>query len=211
MILVKRLALWLSITVSRNYILIPISLCHTSIRVFWSDNLLPKSLALTPTAYFPTQLKQTLAALNHLTNNGVRSENIQIAGESAGGALILQLLSHMLHPLSNVPGFPDHMKLGRACIMSPWVSLTGNIGSHFENTDSDVLPAETWAYLGEQTLPSLSDVSGPFLQAIDASDDWFTGAEKRVKRLLLTVGEKECLRDDVLRESRRKFLAMAPF
>ncbi|KAF9555947.1 alpha/beta-hydrolase [Agrocybe pediades] len=159
--------------------------------------------SLTPTAYFPTQLKQTILALNHLLSLGVRPENIQVAGESAGGALVLQLLSHILHPVPDLPLLPKGIKLGGACIMSPWVSLTGNTGSHLENSDSDVLPAKTWAYLGEHTLPALSDASRPYLQAIDAPEGWFKGVDRHVRRVLVTVGERECLRDDVLKVARK--------
>ncbi|PPQ66705.1 hypothetical protein CVT26_009565 [Gymnopilus dilepis] len=168
--------------------------------------------SLVPTAYFPTQLKQLVHALQYLHNNlGVPYEQIHIAGESAGGALTLQLLSHILHPLEDVPtlelrganGSPS--KLGGALIMSPWVSITGDTGSHKENSDTDVLPAYSWKYLGEQTLLPLSQEPDsnygtikPYVEALKAPEGWFNGVDGVLKRVLVTVGEKECLRDDVV-------------
>lgn len=162
--------------------------------------------------YFPTQLKQLIHALHHLNKTlGIPLEHIQVVGESAGGALILQLLSHALHPLEGVPSLEMQSsngttsKLGGACIMSPWVSLTGDTGSHMENSDSDVLPTRSWKYLGEQTLLPLSletdseyEKIKPYLEALKSPGAWFDGIDKVVKRIMVTVGEKECLRDDVL-------------
>ncbi|KAF9525447.1 Alpha/Beta hydrolase protein [Crepidotus variabilis] len=166
--------------------------------------LVTLNYSLVPTAYFPTQLKQTILALNHLRSSGIKPENIHIAGESAGGALILQLLSYILHPLSDkfIPSlnFQRGDRFGSFCIMSPWVSLNGKTGSHLANSDSDVLPASTWAYLGDQNRPSLnsSKEASYFMEALNVPDEWFSGTFGVVDRILISVGEKECLRDDVL-------------
>lgn len=87
--------------------------------------------------------------------------------------------------------------------MSPWVSLIANTGSHATNSDSDVLPASAWAYLGQHSLPSVSPTSQPYLEALKAPDGWFKGIDGSVKRIRLTVGENECLRDDVLAVARK--------
>jgi len=171
--------------------------------------LVALNYSLIPTAYFPTQLKQTVLAIQHLISCGTTPDNIHIVGESAGGALILQLLSHILHPVSG-DGVPqltlgDGAKLGSGCIMSPWVSLNGKTGSHLANSDSDVLPASTWAYLGEQSSRSLSNSATirPYLEALSTPEGWFSGIDGIVKRVMVTVGENECLRDDVLEVARK--------
>ncbi|KAH9475180.1 Putative steryl acetyl hydrolase mug81 [Psilocybe cubensis] len=159
--------------------------------------------SLIPTAYFPTQLKQTVIAVQHLISKGVKPENIQMAGESAGGALILQLFSHILHPVPGVPLLPKGIQFASACIMSPWVTLTADSGSHAANSDKDVLPASAWAYLGQQSLPSVSSTTQAYLEALKAPEGWFEGIDCSVQRILITVGENECLRDDVLEVARK--------
>ncbi|PPQ85783.1 hypothetical protein CVT25_002845 [Psilocybe cyanescens] len=50
------------------------------------------------------------------------------------------------------------------------VSIIGDTGSHIANSVGDVLPAYTWACLGHQSLPSVSQISQPYLEALKASD-----------------------------------------
>ena len=154
-----------------------------------------------------------MLAIQHLTSTGIRPENIHIVGESAGGAIILQLLSHILHPLPDYScpqlTLEESQKLGSACIMSPWVSLNGKTGSHLTNSDHDVLPASTWAYLGEQSLPSFySESSRPYMEALNVPENWFSKIGDIVGGVMITVGENECLRDDVL-EVAKKFEAVS--
>ncbi|KAJ7671751.1 hypothetical protein B0H17DRAFT_194330 [Mycena rosella] len=54
-------------------------------------------------ANFPTPLDQARLALEFLIAAGVKPANLQITGDSAGGKLVLQLFSQMLHPRSDVP------------------------------------------------------------------------------------------------------------
>ena len=155
--------------------------------------------ALMPTAHFPTQLSQLVLAVEHLIAKGIKPQNITLVGESAGGALILQLVSHILHPYPGVPILPKSIRFNGACIMCPWVALEGNTGSFAENDKSDSLPAATWAYLGEQTLSKMTPDQCPYLEASMAPEGWFEGANSIFPEVLFTVGEKECLRDDVVK------------
>ncbi|KAJ3513165.1 hypothetical protein NLJ89_g3105 [Agrocybe chaxingu] len=178
-------------------------------KVLFSNDKFPTKgqLALIPEAYFPTQLTQLVRAIHHLFQQGIHPSNIHFAGESAGGALVLQLLSHILHPVPNVP--PIAAKFGSACIMSPWVSVDGKTGSHLLNSNNDVLPAYTWAYLGEQSAPSFevpglgAEGARPYLEALNAPEDWWYGLSGVVKRVFVSVGEYECLRDDVVEVARK--------
>lgn len=54
---------------------------------------------LAPSAQFPTQLGQAAAGLRHLLEtHGIRPSQLVVGGDSAGGNLTMQLLSHLLHP-----------------------------------------------------------------------------------------------------------------
>ncbi|KAJ2936844.1 hypothetical protein H1R20_g269, partial [Candolleomyces eurysporus] len=161
--------------------------------------------ALIPDGNFPNQLKQIVIAIQHLISQGTKPENIHIAGESAGGGLVLQLLSHLLHPVPDslsVPSLtlPQGSKFGSMCIMSPIVSLKTKAASHQENTDKDVLPSWSWGELFEYASPFLktSDAAGPYAEAWSAPEGWFSGADSVVKRVFISVGEYECMRDDVV-------------
>ncbi|KAF5378217.1 hypothetical protein D9757_009173 [Collybiopsis confluens] len=65
------------------------------------------SYSLIPVSDFPTPLRQTCQALNHLlTVEKVKPSNLQLVGDSAGGNLVSQVLSTMLHPLFSPPIIP---------------------------------------------------------------------------------------------------------
>lgn len=59
--------------------------------------------ALVPDASFPTQLMQTVLAIQHLIESGVKPENIQLMTDSAGGNPVHQVISHIIHPVGGVP------------------------------------------------------------------------------------------------------------
>ncbi|PPR01723.1 hypothetical protein CVT24_001599 [Panaeolus cyanescens] len=148
--------------------------------------LVALSYPLIPDGDFPSQLKQIMVALQYLISNGTKAENIHIAGESAGGGLVLQLLSHLLHPVQDAD--------------LPSVSLSTTAASHKANSDLDVLPDWSWGELFEYSAPFLkaSNSSSPYVEALTAPEGWFSDAETVVERIFMSVGEYECMRDDVL-------------
>jgi len=160
--------------------------------------------SLVPTAPFPAPLHQAVLAVQHFLDQGVRPENIHLAGESAGGGLVLQVLSHLLHPLPGraVPALalPPGARFGSMCIMSPIAKLDTAAGSYAENSDLDVLPEHSWAefyeFVGAFVKPEESGV--PYVEAARAPERWFADADKVVRRVWLSTGEYECLRDDNL-------------
>ncbi|KAH9476808.1 Acetyl-hydrolase [Psilocybe cubensis] len=157
---------------------------------------------LIPEAEFPTPLKQTVAAIHHLLSNGVLAGNIQIAGDSAGANLVLQLILHMLHPLEDVPSVPAETKFCGAYLMSPWLYLRVRKGvkSYSENEKWDVIaPTSKFTEFGDRVLAGLSDDAIlPYIDAASAPPGWYSNAESIVDRVLITGGGKECIRDDIV-------------
>lgn len=151
---------------------------------------------LYPEASFPTQLLQAINGLSHLLSLGIKPEDIHLVGESAGGGLVTQVLSHFLHPYQNIPPISLSGPLGGAFLMSPWVSLTTEAPSYVSNSDSDVLPGYSWAYFGSNILANLPEAGKPYVEAIKAPTGWWTGLDKLVKKITIYTGEAECLRDD---------------
>lgn len=153
-------------------------------------------IALYPSASFPMQLLQAASGLSYLLSHGIKPEDIHLIGDSAGAALVLQVLSHILHPHPDVPQISLLGALGGAFLMSPWVSLTTDAPSFTANSASDVLPGESWAYLASGILKDLPQGSTPYLEAVKAPKDWWNGIDKVVNKVTIYTGAMECLRDD---------------
>ncbi|KXN92873.1 hypothetical protein AN958_07082, partial [Leucoagaricus sp. SymC.cos] len=154
------------------------------------------SYSLYPSASFPTQLLQAASGLSHLLSLGIKSEDIHLAGESAGGGLVLQLLSHLLHPYEGVPRVSLSEPLGGGFLMSPWVCLTTETASFVSNSNGDVLPESSWAYLTSDILQKLPEVGRPYVETLKAPSAWWDGINKIAKKITVYTGEAECLRDD---------------
>ncbi|KAG6901553.1 hypothetical protein C0995_010610 [Termitomyces sp. Mi166 len=159
------------------------------------------SYSIIPTARFPMQLVQAAEALQHVIASGCNPQNIHIVGDSAGGNLALALLSHMLHPVENVPPIALTSRIGGVFLMSPWVSLTGDTGSHFANDSLDIVGVKTLAYCGRKVLEDVPDSLHVYLETSKVPDTWFKGVDKLVRRILITAGGVECLRDDIIQVS----------
>ncbi|KAJ7619279.1 Alpha/Beta hydrolase protein [Roridomyces roridus] len=156
---------------------------------------------IVPTANFPTQLKQLCRALEFLLDAGVKPENLQLTGDSAGGNLILQLVSQILHPLPNVPLVPTlSAPLRGILLISPWTNLTADSPSHSQNGSFDSVGPTTLSDWGSRTKDAMTDPEreAPFVEAVRAPEGWFAGIDKLVERVLVTAGGVESLRDDVV-------------
>ncbi|KAF9467699.1 Alpha/Beta hydrolase protein [Collybia nuda] len=153
---------------------------------------------LVPSAAFPTQLRQAVRALDYLISTGVRPENIQITGDSAGANLALQFMSHLLHPLNGIPKIRLSSPIRGAYLMSPWVSLSGEGGSLVSENDNDVVGTKCLAAWGRQVLAGIPDSQRPYIEAIKASKPWFSNLKTVVDRVLITAGDAECLRDEIV-------------
>ncbi|KAG6883608.1 hypothetical protein C0993_005183 [Termitomyces sp. T159_Od127] len=161
------------------------------------------SPAIIPTAQFPTQFVQAIEALQHVIMSGCNPEDIYIVGDSAGGNLALALLSHMLHPVESLPPISLTSRIGGVFLMSPWVSLTGDTGSHLINDSLDIVGAKTFAYCGRKVLEDVPDSLRVYLEMSKVPDTWFKGIDKLVNRILVTAGGVECLRDDIIQVSHK--------
>ncbi|KAF5336271.1 hypothetical protein D9758_016055 [Tetrapyrgos nigripes] len=159
---------------------------------------------------FPTQLLQIISAIGHLFSVGVKPTNLTLIGDSAGANLILQLLSHTLHPIPDLPPSPLCVDgtgpLQGIYLMSPWVGLNEATPSHFRNDCYDILASKSLLYWGSAYLTNVSRSLHHYAKVCCAPKDWFVGIDKVVDRVLITVGGDEVLLDDAvdLKESLEK-------
>ncbi|KAF8423585.1 Alpha/Beta hydrolase protein [Tirmania nivea] len=102
---------------------------HLRMAGFKNPSIFALEYTLVPEAVYPTQLKEALAGFQHLLSVVNRSR-ICVAGDSAGGTLVLGLLLHMAISEIESPLF--------ATVFSPWTVLV----SDKRNTASDYLDSE---------------------------------------------------------------------
>ncbi|KAF7321034.1 Abhydrolase-3 domain-containing protein [Mycena chlorophos] len=153
---------------------------------------------LAPYATFPTQLDQARLALDFLFKAGVQPSSLQLVGDSAGGHLILQLLSHTLHPLPSIPAITLQSPIAGAYLISPWTSLSATSNSHKENDGKDFLSLPTIKAWGAEILKGFPPEHAAFAEAVRAPADWFVGSESVFQRVLISAGGAEVLRDDIV-------------
>ena len=112
-------------------------------------------IALIPEYPFPTQLRQAIAAVQHLLDKGISPSNIIIVGDSAGGNLALQLASLLLHPHPSLPlpprpdlqgadasppSFESQQPFRGLLLISPGVRFSTDAPSYVRNSAWDLIP-----------------------------------------------------------------------
>lgn len=117
---------------------------------------------------------------------------ILLAGDSAGGNLLLALLSHILHPHPQVDSIKFDGRFSSVALLSPWITFnTVKTPSMRLNRYKDVLALSIiteWASLFAGNAPL-----DAYLQPHEAPEDWFRGLP--VKNLLLMAGADEVFVD----------------
>ncbi|GLB44455.1 putative alpha beta hydrolase fold protein [Lyophyllum shimeji] len=159
--------------------------------------------SIVPTASFPQQLIQAVKAIQHVIDSGCSPQNIQIVGDSAGANLALAFLSHMIHPVKGIQQVSLPSRIRGVYLMSPWVSLTGDTGSHAANDHTDVVGAATFAECGRNVFENVPESLRVYLEARKAPEAWFKGVDGIVDRILVTAGGAECLRDNIVKVANR--------
>ncbi|EAU87388.2 hypothetical protein CC1G_02147 [Coprinopsis cinerea okayama7 len=151
-----------------------------------------------PEAGFPTQLRQICGAIDHLLQSGTRPDNIHIVADSAGGNLVLQFFSQLLHPLenANVEPIPALRKpFGSVYLLSPWTNL--QIAEQRGQKSADVINTKVlkvWAKSYIDTIPKGQEHYASFLTP--GKEDWFTGLGQFCNRIMVSFGGDECIKDD---------------
>ncbi len=146
---------------------------------------------LAPEAPFPAAIDDTLSAYAYLLEQGYCGENIALAGESAGGGLVLSLVQRLRELAMPLPG-------ALVC-MSAWTNLSCSFESCFTHINSDpVLSPETLILAG-QMYAGRESVIHPLISPAFAD---FTGFPPA----LFQAGSLELLVDDS-RQCYRKMCA----
>lgn len=168
--------------------------------LFWTTSDI--DIAIYPDGPFPAVLSEIVKAVNYLLSSGVEPQNLYIAGDSAGGNAVLQLVSHILHPgfVKSVPPLNLSASLAGVILISPWVVLSTDAPSYAENKDNDAVSPDALGRWGAAVIRQTPEEEYlPFLEPGTAGNGWFNGINTIIERVFVTAGQKECMRDDITR------------
>ncbi|KAK3997874.1 Alpha/Beta hydrolase protein [Cladorrhinum sp. PSN332] len=164
---------------------------------------------LVPHGKYPTQLTQAADGLAHLLASGIKPENLIIGGDSAGGNLATQLLSHLLHPHPEAKKIALEGPLAGAFLVSPWVSARTDWPSFKRNGGIDMLSKATMESGVRRLIEGVESYSlevkdgkawcFPADFENDIAEGWFKGLEGVVKHVYVTAGEEEVFLDQSVR------------
>ncbi|KAJ5364957.1 uncharacterized protein N7496_010670 [Penicillium cataractarum] len=156
------------------------------------------SYSLAPHAQYPTQLVEGLDVLRFLIEEeGKLASNIVIGGDSAGGNLVLGILSHISHPHPRISGgfVPDEPFAG-ALMLCPWVTFDQRWPSVERNRMKDSIPLLPNSIHAKYFLGNMP--SDWYNEPLKAPLEWWMDLSAR--RLLLLTGE-----DDIMVDSHQAF------
>lgn len=120
-----------------------------------------------------------------------------LAGDSAGGNLVLALLSHLLHPhpSSSIPRLTLSSPLAGALMISPWGRFDTSLPGFKRNYASDMLVAvaeDQWAHAFLGSAPS-----DHYTEPATAPPEWWKGLDAVVKDVYFWAGGGEVLIDGI--------------
>lgn len=177
--------------------------------------ILMLAYTLTPEAVYPTQLREATIVLDHLINRAGRSpSHILLGGDSAGGNLVLALLSHLQHPHADV--FPVKLDgpLSGIYLNSPWVGFCTNDPSYSSNAHLDILSPvaiRRWVamFLNQADTSNPEADPGPisgdaWTEACLNPASWWKNIDQVVSHVFIWQGSAEMLIDSI-REFDRNF------
>ncbi|OKL61993.1 hypothetical protein UA08_02543 [Talaromyces atroroseus] len=147
---------------------------------------------LAPKAVYPTQFRQSVTAVRYILEKTDRkASNVYLGGDSAGGNLVLAVLSHIAHPHPEIEPLKlaAGEEIGGATLLSPWSSLETTFPPLETEPLGDLIHpgcARPWAgsYLADRERDNYTD---PRLAPIG----WWHDVP--IKHVLVTAGGYELL------------------
>ncbi|OAG07464.1 alpha/beta-hydrolase [Paraphaeosphaeria sporulosa] len=170
--------------------------------------VLQLAYSLAPEAQYPRQLQESAAVLAHLIAAERSPSSIILAGDSAGGNMVLSLLSHVLHPhpSGDVARIElNQEKIGGALMISPWVTFSQEHESFTNNRGKDMLsPRQLRRYAGMFLAPSSNPETDPgrvhgdaYTEPLHNDPSWWKGLPRVVSEVLVWSGGNELFADAI--------------
>lgn len=148
---------------------------------------------------WPAPLKQAAAVYNELTKT---SNNIILAGDSAGGHLALSLFRHIKHPVDSVDEISK--KPQGLVAWSPWVNIFPNQGNgtrngtYVTNDGLDLLSANSLSAMGELSVPDEETRTSSTMNMWKDYIDWYDILPDDKSKIFVSYGDQEVLKGDIL-------------
>ncbi|CAN9229090.1 unnamed protein product [Alternaria alternata] len=139
---------------------------------------------LAPEARYPSQLKQAVELLDYLVHTeGRNPSDLILGGDSAGGNLVLGLLSHLAHPHPRDRLVIHSVQDSRAFVT---------------NAQRDMFDARTLSRWASAFLGSDSPFAGDFYnEPVLAAPEWWEPVADVVEEVLIWAGDNEILKDGI--------------
>ncbi len=135
---------------------------------------------LAPEFPFPAAIEDTVKVYKFLLNLGYQTENILIAGESAGGGLVLALLLYLRDHKIDLPA--------AAIAISPWTDLTCSSDSYRSKNKVSLAPLDSWLVFSKHYV-SNNDPKNPYISPL-------FGDLSSLPPIYINSGENDELYDD---------------
>lgn len=181
-----------------------------------ASSLVILEYAFTPEHPFPCQLVQAIAALRYLLDEKkIASRDIVLAGDSAGGHLVLSLLAHVVEPSPYAPAIDIPAPFCAAVLVSPWLSMTGEEPSVQTNERDDFLSkSRLLQFVDFLGADNMNDVYANPWQADTAQAVWDKAFPEKpliargqagniCRKVIVTVGTSEILLDSCVDFARK--------
>ncbi|KAF1999871.1 alpha/beta-hydrolase [Amniculicola lignicola CBS 123094] len=168
-------------------------------------SILILAYSLAPERTYPTQLREAVELLRHMTETEGRDPStLTLGGDSAGGNLTLSVLSHLAHPHPEIPALQLSTKLHAAFLLSPWCSFNMHTPSFEANAEKDMFDSRALGRWSSAFLASSSPFAGDFYsEPVLAPASWWEGAADVVEEVLIWGGGNEILLDGIEEFARR--------
>jgi acetyl esterase/lipase len=138
-------------------------------------------------------LQQAVSLVNYLVvSERISPASITLLGDSAGAHLLLSLLLHLNHPKPGIAELKIGTAFASAVLVSPWVKLEPTASTTKARKEDDILTAPSLAYWAKNFLGGAA--LDPWNSPLMAPADWWDNLP--AKKILVTYGEKELLRED---------------
>lgn len=155
---------------------------------------------LVPDLCFPAQLDEIVAGYEHVLSMAPDPKAVCVAGDSAGGTLVLSLLLHLASPKlvdkdRALPGASRRLeKPGMAVLISPWPTLQSALYRNNKNDflDTDALQRYAWQYAGSSKL-----IADPLASPGDCKDARWWNEASPTKGIFVTYGKAEIFAPEI--------------